>query len=211
MRAIVKGAGPTSLAEHRANPGADYNNYQDKGALRTHLVNEQRGLCCYCLSRVRAEHSQMKIEHWHCQDNYPAEQLDYSNLLGACMGNEGAPAKYQHCDTRKGNRSLSRNPANPLHWVEGMIRFGGDGRVYSADPIFDAELDEVLNLNLAFLKNNRKAILTAFTDAMPKSGELRRPALEKWLRGWNGESGTGELHPYCQVVVYWLRKRLSRP
>jgi len=35
----------------------------------------------------------MKIEHWHCRTNYGAEQLDYSNLLGACMGNEGSPAR----------------------------------------------------------------------------------------------------------------------
>ena len=98
-----------------------------------------------------------------------------------------------------------------MHRVEEVIRFGGDGRVSSDDPAFDRELNEVLNLNLAFLMNNRKAVLTAFKDALPRSGALRRPTLEKWLRHWNGESGTGELQAYCQVIVYWLRKRLARP
>jgi len=51
----------------------------------------------------------MKIEHWHSQDRYEAEQLDYGNLLGACMGNEGKAHWDQHCDTRKGDRDLSRN------------------------------------------------------------------------------------------------------
>jgi hypothetical protein len=152
----------------------------------------------------------MKIEHWHCQENYRAEQLDYSNLLGACMGNEGKPARDQHCDTRKGRRDLSRNPANPLHRIEEMIRFGGDGRISSDDTSFDRELNEILNLNLPFLVRNRKATLTAFTDVLPKRGQLSRTALEKWLRQWNGESGTGNLEPFCQVVVYWLRKRLAR-
>jgi uncharacterized protein (TIGR02646 family) len=211
MRTILKGAEPNSLTQHRSGAGADYENYRDKDALRTHLVKEQRGLCCYCLSRIRAERDAMKIEHWHCRTNYGAEQLDYSNLLGACMGNEGSPSKDQHCDTRKGDRDLSRNPANPMHHVEDLVRFEGDGRIVSKDPAFDSELNEVLNLNVAFLKNNRKATLKAFQAALAKRGELPRRVLDRWLREWNGASHAGELQPFCQVVVYWLRKRLARP
>jgi hypothetical protein len=153
----------------------------------------------------------MKIEHWHSQAGYAAEQLNYGNLLGACMGNEGKPGKDQHCDSKKGDRDLSRNPANPAHRVEDLIRFEGDGRIVSQDPAFDAELNEVLNLNLAFLKSNRKATLSALQKALAKGGKLPRAALQKWLAEWNGESGAGELRPFCQVVVYWLRKRLARP
>jgi uncharacterized protein (TIGR02646 family) len=210
VRNVQKSSGPVSLTEHRASTGTDYDGYRDKDTLRAYLVNEQRGLCCYCLSRIRLEHSAMKIEHWHSQDRYPAERLDYSNLLAACMGNEGKPAKDQHCDTRKGDRDLSRNPANPMHRVEDVTQFTGDGRVVSRDPAFGAELNDVLNLNLAFLVNNRKATLTAFQDLLGR-GQLSRSSLEKLLRTWNGESDAGELRPFCQVVVYWLRKRLARP
>jgi uncharacterized protein (TIGR02646 family) len=210
MRRILKGAEPASLIEHRLAAGTDYDGYRDKDTLRTYLVTEQRGLCCYCLSRIRAERDAMKIEHWHCQDNYRAEQLLYANLLGSCMGNEGKPAKEQHCDTRKGKRDFSRNPANPMHRIEDAIQFAGDGRISSNDPAFDAELNDVLNLNLAFLMNNRKATLDAFKDALAKRGQLPPAALEKWLRTWNGEEDTGDLRPFCQVVVYWLRKRLRR-
>ncbi len=52
MRTILKGREPASLTEHRATPGADYDGYRDKDTLRAHLVAEQRGLCCYCLSRI---------------------------------------------------------------------------------------------------------------------------------------------------------------
>ncbi len=211
MRAIVKGREPASLVEYRASYGANYDDYREKGTLRTSLVNEPRGLCCYCLSRVRPEVGSMKIEHWHGQERHDAEQLDYANLLASCMGNEGKRFSDQHCDTRKGSLELSRNPANQMHRVEEIIRFEGDGNVSSLDPVFDRELDEVLNLNLAFLKNNRKATLEAFIGALPKGGTLHRGTLEKWLREWNGESRSGELQPFCQVVVYWLRKRLARP
>ncbi len=210
MRTILKGGEPTSLIEYRASGGTDYDDYRDKDALRANLVAEQRGLCCYCLSRIRPDPKAMKIEHWRCQSNYGAEQLDYSNLLGACLGNEGKPRRDQYCDARKGNQDLSRNPANPMHRVEDMIQFEGDGRIASNDPAFNAELNGVLNLNFSFLVNNRRATLTAFQGALTKRGQLPRTALEKWLREWNGESDAGELQPFCQVMVYWLRKRLAR-
>jgi len=210
MRRIRKAAEPASLTEHRSTPGTDYDGYGDKDTLRAYLVKEQRGLCCYCLSRIRAERHSTKIEHWHCQAHHGTEQLDYSNLLAACMGNEGKLRRDQHCDTSKGDRDLSRNPANPLHRVGDVIGFRADGRIFSSDPSFDAELNDVLNLNLPFLRNNRTAALRAFLGVLDKRGPLQLPTLEKWLQQWNGDSAAGELEPFCQVVVYWLRKRLSR-
>jgi uncharacterized protein (TIGR02646 family) len=209
MRTILKGREPASLTEYRSAPGADYDGYRDKDALRICLVAEQRGLCCYCLSRIRTESGSMKIEHWHSQAYYETEQLDYANLLGACMGNEGKASRDQHCDTRKGERYLSRNPADPMDRVEDIVRFPADGTIVSNDPIFDSEINDVLNLNLAFLKNNRKAVLSAFQSRLGH-GRLQRNELEKMLQQWNGESDTGSLQPFCQVVVYWLRKKLAR-
>src|SRR5262249_48936634 len=155
MRTIKKAAEPKSLAQHRSTPHANYGNYADKDDLRRSLLAEQRGLCCYCLSRIRIFN--MKIEHWHSQNRHPAEQLDYGNILAACRGNEGQTRTSQHCDTRKGDTDLSRNPSNPLHKVEDVIRFEPDGRVVSDIEAFDDEINGVLNLNEAFLRNNRKA------------------------------------------------------
>ena len=195
------------MIKHRCLEHAHYDNFDDKDVLRAALVAEQRGLCCYCLSRIHARWDGMKIEHWHCRKNYPSEQLDYSNLLAACLGSTG---REQHCDTRKGDLDLSRNPADPAHRVEDLIHFVGDGAVKSHDPQFDRELNEVLNLNVAFLKNNRRAALQGLAESLPKQGAWSRSVLERHLKEWNGESHTGNLEPFCQVVVYWLRKRLSR-
>jgi uncharacterized protein (TIGR02646 family) len=210
MRRISKSREPASLTEHRCAPGANYAGYRDKETLRSYLVQEQRGLCCYCLSRIRPERDQMKVEHWHCQSTYHAEQLDYSNMLATCMGNQRQPFRSQHCDMRKGDQDLSRNPANPQHRVDEFIRFDGDGRVFSSDPVFDVEINHVLNLNLAFLRNNRKATLDAFLAALVKVGEISSGRCASWLQDWDGQSGAGDLKPFCQVVVYWLRKRLAR-
>jgi len=210
MRTINKRNEPASLTQHRLTAHADYFNYADKDTLRQRLADEQRGLCCYCLSRIRPAAGNMKIAHWHSRDLHPNEQLVYMNLLGACMGNEGQSPKRQHCDTRQGNRDISRNPANPAHQVERFVHFEADGRITSDDARFDTELNDVLNLNVAILKNNRKATLEAFKATLSKRGDLPRATLERWLRDWNGESHANELPPFCQVVVYWLRKRLAR-
>jgi len=139
VRSIRKGTEPRSLVEHRASAHSSYDNFADKDTLRALLLAEQGGLCCYCLSRITAD--KMKIEHWHSQRHNEIEQLDYSNLLAACVGNEGRPWKEQHCDTRKGDRTLSRNPADPSHRVDDLVRFPGDGRIISDDVDFDKELN----------------------------------------------------------------------
>lgn len=210
MRAILKGIEPRSLTEYRAAGNTRYEDYKDKDGLRQALAGEQRGLCCYCLSRIKPEIGSMRIEHWHSQKVYPLEQLDYPNLLGACSGSEGQPWKNQHCDVRKRENDLSRNPAHQPPRVDDLIHFLGDGRVRSDFPDFNLELNEVLNLNVALLVNERKAVLDAFKKTLERKGELGRGTVERWLADWNGRSHTGELRPFCQVIVYWLRKRLAR-
>ncbi len=206
----MKGTEPASLTQHRCTEHGYFDNYGDTDGLRRALVAEQRCICCYCLCGIRPSGDAMKVEHWHCQDRYPAEQLDYGNLLGACLGNTGSPLKHQHCDTRKGNSDLSRNPANPSHHVETLARYLGDGTIKSDDPGFDREINEVLNLNVSHLKDNRKAVLDAFKVTLQKRGSLKRITLERLLADWDGQSHANSLRPYCQVVVYWLRKRLAR-
>lgn len=211
MTNIVKSSEPKSLATHRCSANANYDNYADKQSLRESLVAEQRGICCYCMSRITADPGKMKVEHWQSQANFPDQQLEYANLLGACSGGEGKPPKRQHCDTRKGLQPLSLNPAAPAHDVERILHYDADGAIRSSDSQFDKELNEILNLNDApWLKANRKAALDGFLDSKPKQGDWDNISLEKWLAQWNGDVGAGELHPYCQIVVYWLRKRLKR-
>jgi uncharacterized protein (TIGR02646 family) len=210
MRRIIKGRGPESLTQYRHTHNATYQDYRDKSALREFLVAEQRGLCCYCLSRIQPAIAAMKIEHWRSQTRYPDEQLVYSNLLGACFGHQGQPRQQHHCDTRKGESDLSRNPADPARPIENFIRFEGDGRIVSSDVAFDRELNDVLNLNVAFLQNQRKAVLEGFLISLKNRSQLQRATLQKWLSDWNGESHSNQLRPFCQVIVYWLRKRLAR-
>ena len=213
MRPITKSREPVSLTAHRKTPHSDYDNYQAKDELRHSLVTEQRGLCCYCMRRIRPEPGAMKIEHWKCQHRYRDDELKYRNLLGACCGGQGKPERLQHCDTRKGDRDLKWNPSDPVHHIGTRIWFELDGSIRSDEEEFDGQLNNVVNLNLPVLKNSRKQLLDAVLHwwkcekariggPVPVDGLVRKRDQHV--------GGEGELTPYCQVVVWWLDRKLAR-
>lgn len=155
----------------------------------------------------------MKIEHWQCQENYPDRQLDYSNMLGACLGGQGQPGDKQHCDTRKGKKELKFNPADPTHSIEKRIRFEIDGTIRSSDVDFNAQLNEVLGLNVAVIKNRRKAIVDGLAQWL-KSYHARHHrgpdvATLQRLRAQKVPSN-GQLEPFVHVTVWWIDQRLSK-
>jgi uncharacterized protein (TIGR02646 family) len=205
LRNIQKQAEPTSLTQHRCNQHTDYDNYAEMGDLRVSLTTEQQGICCYCLQRIRASDTDMKVEHWQCQNRYPQRQLDYANLLGACRGGEGRRSRDQTCDTKKGNSDLSYSPAS--HDVEVRVRYLGDGTIESDDTQFDSEINDVLNLNEGRLMRNRKSVLDAFKERLRKKGATDAD-LRSELASWNGHGG-GDLSPFCQVIVHYLKKKLK--
>jgi uncharacterized protein (TIGR02646 family) len=208
MRTITKGAQPPSLTAHQRTDHCDYDNYAGKDDLRYSLVTEQQALCCYCMGRIRNDPTTMKIEHWHSQKHYPEEQLAYPNLLGACRGGEGRPVNDQHCDTRKGDRNLLWNPAETDHHVETRIRYELDGSIHADDPVFEGQLTAVLNLNYAYIKNNRRSVLTALLEWWKAKQPVAKERIEREIADRTTRSG--DLVPYCQVAIWWLKQRLAR-
>ena len=213
MRAIAKYPQPRSLTEHRAQAHSYFDNYRAKDELRQALVAEQRGLCCYCMGRILPEPASMKIEHWHCQSRYGHEQLEYGNILGACLGSQELPNRLQHCDTRKGDLDLQWNPADPSHRIETRIYYELDGSIRAKnDTVFDGQLGDVLNLNLPALKSNRRSILLAVLawwrlEKARIGGPVPRGRFIKMRTEY--VRGDGPLQPFCQVAAWWLEQRLA--
>jgi len=155
----------------------------------------------------------MKIEHWRSQRRYPDEQLIYANLLGACKGGEKPNPNDErdvdrHCDTFKGDRDLSMNPA--VHDVESTISYLKDGRIRSSNGVFNDELTLVLNLNTFAMVNQRKAVINSLLRLFPKRQNMARQEWEEVARDWNGDGHVNELREYCSVVVFWIRKYILR-
>jgi uncharacterized protein (TIGR02646 family) len=144
MKQINKIAQPQSLVQHKANQPANYDGLilKAKDDLRLSLLTEQGHICCYCMRRIpEPTFPYMKVEHYRCQDNYLDLQLTYTNLLGACTGNEGQPKKIQTCDTRKGNDDLHIHPCSTHHSCDIIFKYTADGRILSDDRNIQNDID----------------------------------------------------------------------
>lgn len=208
MTAITKGNEPACLTQHRAAEHSFYHNYQGKDALRAALVAEQRGLCCYCMSRIVADSQKMKIEHWQSQSDPATQhlQLTFGNLLGACKGGEGGSPDQQHCDTLKGNQSLMWNPATVAHAIEARIRYQNNGEIRSNDPQFDSELDIVIGLNISILTNRRQGAL----EAVLKWWQIKKPnkaQVRSQIAKY--DNGVGTLEAFSPVAIWFLKRKLA--
>ena len=86
-------------------------------------------------------------------------------------------------------------------------RYGGDGTIRSDEPQFDRQLNDVLNLNLAWIKNQRKAILDAVLQWWGKQrGSASRQHLDRQIQ----RRRSPPLAPYVQVAIWWLERKLAR-
>lgn len=216
MREITKRREPASLARHRKIDKTDYEGYTGHQELRESLAAEQRYICCYCMRRISPHDGTMKIEHWRSASGYKDLRLVYGNLLGACFGGSAKrqPPETQHCDARKSDKLLKYNPAKPEHRIERIIFYGPDGTISSSDAEFNTQLDDVLNLNLAFLKAQRKSVYDAVIDwseiyRAQHHRSIPKDLLERRLRKILGNDGEA-LQPFAPVAAWWLQRRISR-
>lgn len=212
---IKKKTEPKSLVEHRCTPGANFDGL-DKTELRECLLKEQGYLCAYCMKRIRNE-KDTKIEHYRARNS--ENQLEYSNLLAVCYGNQissDSEIKYGKkrltCDSMKGNQFLHINPQNK----EDMdtIYYDNQGWIYSKNEIYKKDIENVLNLNdpYGYLIENRKAVIDAIIRKLSivKTQQEAKEILLKWKRKYENFS-YGEIYPeYIGVIRWYINKQLRK-
>jgi len=214
LRQIFKTKEPTSLTTYRAGISKeDLKNLEKfdtapsnvKDELREKLLEEQGFICCYCMNRVESRNS--KIEHFKPRSLFRVEQLDYTNLFVACLGGQGSSPCEQSCDTKKGNCSL--NYINLLSDIEKSMEYKKDGFIFSNNQDIDRELNEILNLNHSLLQNNRQEALNQLLSDLKKRG-WDIPTLKATLEKYKHKNLKGKYRPYCEMIVYFLRKKLKQ-
>jgi len=216
MKAIIKSNEPISLTEHRAKQHSSYDNLP-KNDTRISLLLEQGHICCYCMRRIpeSGKTPGSKIEHYLCQDNYSKEELNYRNMLLACLGNEGSPKRIQTCDSHKGNLTFTHSPSNNTRNLENLIKYKSNGEIYSSDETLNTELETVLNLNVKQLKENRRVVYETVQNRIRnkvkqhKTNTLQKQFLESEKRKWLNLDN-GKYTEFCMVGVYVIDKKLKR-
>lgn len=227
MKQIIKTAEPQSLIQHRANqPAAYYYNLLQaaKDDLRQSILSEQGYICCYCMKRIPEKVEKdgmvsydMKIEHYKCQDLNEDLQLNYKNLFGACIGNEGQPNRMQTCDTKKGNSKLTINLLTNTPRCETLFKYNAEGEISSIndDQEINRQLNDVLNLNMQTLKICRSQVYTEVQKRVEsRSRQLGTKQLkigyfederQRWL-----DRNENKFKPFCMVAVYYLNKKIRQ-
>ena len=212
MKRIIKGIEPPCLLKYRQIDGANYDEYHPKEPLKKALLTEQGYICCYCMRRISEEN--MEIEHWEPQSKYPELQINYKNLLASCSGNRGSKKDNQHCNPRKGDAEITINPADSSKNCENQIRYSSTGKISSDDENINSDLNEILNLNLQTLKDNRQTELFTVINALNKKFTKKtwsKEAIKKTLEELSSKDAEGKYSPYCQYIFWYLSKRLNNP
>lgn len=213
MRTIEKGKEPPSLRKHRKS-GGTYKDYTHADDLRGDLLRDQGHICCYCMQRIALR--SMKIEHWASQSEHPDRTVDWDNLLGACPGGDGERDAIRHCDTSRGETSLTVNPLDRARRCEQLIRYLPNGEILSKDPAVQLDIQETLNLNNERLKPKRAQVYDILkhrlerTERGTERGYWPRDMIERELDAWRRLDKEGKYREFCQVAIYFLEKWLKR-
>ncbi len=222
MRKIVKTTEPKSLTAYRStiptkeleksNTYEDFKEKTKEGCkkrevdnIRVQLLEDQGYICCYCMDRIDCDSS--KIEHFKPQTKYRKYQIDYQNLFVACLGGEGQRPQKQHCDTKKGEEELHH--IKLLTAIEQKISYQKSAKtiiIQSQDKEIDKELNSVLNLNVSVLQKNRKHAYDSVIRHLKTRG-YTVANIKKVIKFYQ-EKHEGKLEPYCEMIVYFLRKKL---
>jgi len=236
MKYIIKQPEPVSLRTYRSTLNATFESCP-KDDIRTSLIEEQKGICAYCMSRISNDWNSIlgkyktEIEHYKSQDIFNGQngtedlRLKYSNMLGVCNGNAGNPQHKLHCDKSKDlerNKPLLPLTINPLNSnCEQLIHFNYLGEVTSENPIIKRDLIDVLNLNEPDLVKKRKIIIDEIKNNLirlhNKQAKNQKEKLTDWkiknikseIKNWKALTDN-QYKEYCQVAIYYLKKELKR-
>lgn len=208
MIRIFKNSEPITWRAYRITPGADYAPTRD---LRQSLLEEQGYICAFCMRRIPVtvkdpgENEFSKIAHLESRANNQNRKLDYSNMVVCCPGNINGEA---HCDKSQASSDISL----PLFsdQVQNSISYTSQsGEIRSSNPIWERELNHLLNLNNPLLKANRREALEGVRVALGKKNQWSESDLRERYQQWIQKDSDGKFRPYCGIIVWYLKKKLG--
>lgn len=221
MKKITKSREPNTLTNYRSRiPKANrldeniYNDFPDKrkedckinipGNLRKQLLEEQGYICCYCMQRISCENS--RIEHFKSQEHNRRFQIEYKNLFIACNNSEGESPAQQHCDVKKGDSELLRINLLSSHCIN-KIKYDNDCTIYSDDSVINAEINDILNLNIQIIKNSRRQ---ALSNLISNIEVWNKAELNRLITKYSSKNCDGNYAEFSGMIVLHLQKKVRR-
>lgn len=173
MKRIIKNAEPADFVQWKvAHPTARYADLRHerlfsgaanaRNVLRAALIAEQKGLCCYCESKIVSR--DFHIEHFRPKDpaKFPHLQLEYSNLHASCHA-EPIGGTDECCGHNKKNE-FNNDLISPLEAdCESHFEYDIMGGIKGIDRRGE-ETIRILHLDSSLLNASRKSLIEYFED-----------------------------------------------
>ena len=215
MIKITKGAEPAEWVKEKQTPGITFETAR-KDALRQALLQEQGGLCGYCMRRISfaaGTKTDTRIEHLKPRtlslaEGKPEETLAYGNMILCCNGNIDGDRNL-HCDASKAESELHFQPFDDAA-IATISYSSKDGRIKSSNTDYDNDLDKVLNLNHPRLTANRLAVIKGLVKEMSRKKTWKKTDITHKLAYYSTRTAGGQLHEYCGVIIWFLNKKLHQ-
>lgn len=212
MIEIKKGTEPPELTAYRKQPFATYADMpQDvRSAIIEKLIQEQGGVCAYCMCRIpqKGRTPKVSIEHWEPQSETDENKaLEYNNMLAVCSGNRGCGSERDMtCDAKRGNKLLIVNPLRAR--TLSSIQYRANGVIFSDIKSINTDLNDTLNLNCTSvgLVESRRRVL----QGMQKCIQKKHPTGDIKLYCKRLLAHYQELTPkpaYLGILIWWLEKK----
>lgn len=216
MILINKNQEPKEWTEYCSTPGVTYQSIPE---LVDALLKEQGYICAYCMRRIptkdkiegKLTSEDHRIEHIKCRENHEYLQLKYNNMLICCPGHIG---EDEHCDRKKGNQKISFSPLDSA--FINTLTYTSNGIIASSNPVYNEEINSILNLNTPFLvlnrKNMLKEVIQHINQTCKQKKNWNKTALKSILVKYQNKHKDGEnqkYYPYCGIVVWFIQKKLN--
>ena len=214
MIKITKGHEPTEWTQERNTPGMTFEGAR-KEALRLSLLEEQGGLCGYCMRRIKHERGLSpitRIEHLKPQslslaEGKPKETLSYNNMILCCDGDLGHDENF-HCDRSKGEQIISFTPLDSA--AMNTISYSSkDGRIKSSNAQYDRDINQVLRLNHPRLAASRLEVIKGLVTVMGNRA-WKKTEIEHKITIYTNKTARGQFREYCGVIIWYLTKKLRQ-
>jgi uncharacterized protein (TIGR02646 family) len=221
---IKKGSPPKVLLDYKKSPYAVYSPPSDiKEIWRDTLLEEQGFLCAYTMERIEPgiisgtkNSPKVKLEHLNPQNGDKDNDLNHSNVVAVCNGNEGELPKNQYADTRKGEDLLDRRLHPTNSDIEKLIKYRPNGEIFTTIQELDAQIDDntaltiskkrsILNLNYKNLRDGRKSTYDAVKIKLTKA-DWAIPAINSEIKRFESLDKNNKRLEFCGYVLYFLRK-----
>jgi uncharacterized protein (TIGR02646 family) len=209
---------PESLRTYRiTTPNATYSGYPHPAELKLSLLQEQGGICAYCMQRISLDSNdnykpKIEVEHIKSQKFYIGKSLDYNNMIGVCNGNSKG---IEHCDKSKKSYELKKLIPVDKHCEE-YIMYSTSGQIKSKsnNQEIEHDINVVLNLNNQHLVDKRKNVADLIINNLKRKYPIQdwtKRIFDKEIETYKSKNKSGEYYEFCNYIVWYLEHLKKSP